>query len=91
MDANFLFEALADPESFYWNCDICNTNQYTEANPFVEVRTPRPSDPSDMCCILAGHLDCFGGQVGETVNTPDGWADWIESEDAARQGYMWLT
>lgn len=75
----------------YMTCDVCDSADYNEANPFVEVRTPRPSDPSDLCCILAGHLDCFGGTEGETVRTPSNWSNYIESPEAYASGYLWLT
>lgn len=71
----------------YMICDICENEDYNVGNPFVEIRVPRPSDPSDMCCIMAGHDECFGG--GNM--TPDQWSDWIESPEAAAAGYYWLT
>lgn len=76
------------------NCDICDGNTYTEDNPFVEIRTQRPSDPMDMCCIIWGHLNCFGGEehIGDTSGTatPDKWSDWIEGEGAAL-GFAFLS
>lgn len=94
MDAKFLFEAMNDPNNGYWACDTCGSKDYTALNPFVEVRIPRPSDRADLCCILAGHGDCFGyrrGQENPSVKTPDEWTEYIESEDAMREGYLWLT
>lgn len=76
--------------SNYFNCDGCDTTTYTETNPYVEVRVPRPSDPSDLCCIIAGCSDCFGG-IGETVKTPQGWSEYMESDEAYDKGYMWLS
>lgn len=74
----------------YFECDACGATEYTDENPFVEVRTPRPSDPSDMCCILAGCAGCFGG-IGGTVKTPEGWTEYIESVEAYRNGHLFLT
>lgn len=70
----------------YFECDGCGTKEYTKENPFVEVRTPRPSDPSDLCCIVAGCLACFPG-----TRTPQEWSEYIETEDAYAQGYLFLT
>lgn len=70
----------------YYECDACGTTEFTEANPFVEVRTPRPSDPSGLCCIIAGCLECFPGS-----KTPEQWSNYIESDEAAKAGYYWLT
>lgn len=44
-------------------CDMCDSDAYTADNPFTEGRTPRPSDPSDLCCVIAGHLKCIGGKT----------------------------
>lgn len=73
-------------DSYYFKCDGCGAVEYTFDNPFVEVRVPRPSDPTDMCCILAGCSNCFPGS-----KTPEEWSKWIESAEAMEAGYMWLT
>lgn len=73
-------------DSYYFKCDGCGTVEYTERNPFVEVRVPRPSDPSDMCCIMAGCSDCFPGS-----KTPTEWKEYIESRMALVNGHMFLT
>lgn len=79
-------------------CDACDRSDgYTDANPFVELRTPRPSDPSDMCCVMAGHKNCFArnatlpdiGRGG--IATPEQWATWIESKEAQAAGFVFLT
>lgn len=70
----------------YFDCDACGATEYTEANPFVEVRVPRPSDPSDMCCIMAGCLNCFPGS-----KTPAQWNEYIESKVAMINGHYFLT
>lgn len=70
----------------YYTCDDCAEDNYTEANPFVEIRVPRPSDPSDLCCIMGGHSNCFPGN-----KTPAQWDDYIESAEAMRNGHMFLT
>lgn len=75
-----------------WGCD---GHAYTEKDPFVQVRQIRPSDRSDMCCIMWGHLSCMGGEVsvGESggVGTPEQWLDWIESPEAWKAGFLFLT
>lgn len=71
-------------------CDSCGESAYTADNPFVEYRQPRPSDPSDMCCTLAGHFRCFSPvsaslpQISADggVATPAQWREWIEGEGA---------
>lgn len=78
-----------------WNCDICDDDTYTEENPLVEARTQRPSDHSEMCCVMAGHLKCLGGElnIGETagLQTPQAWMDWIMTDEAEANGFLFLT
>jgi hypothetical protein len=80
-------------------CDRCHDSEYTPENPFVEYRQKRPSDPTDMCCTLAGHLQCFSQQsalalpiIGNDsgVATPEQWQTWIEGE-GAKLGFAWIT
>lgn len=77
----------------YLTCDTCDTDTYTEDNPFVEVRMPRPSDKTDMSCILAGHKVCMG-ETGINpkggVATPEEWQMWIEGE-GAKLGFLFLS
>lgn len=84
-----------------WNkCDRCDGTEYTEVNPFVEVCQQRPSDHSEMCCVLAGHMLCMGttdisklpdiGRSGGTA-TPEQWETWIESPEAAKMGFCFKT
>lgn len=71
----------------YSECDNCGGSDYiAERDPFVEVRVPRPSDPSDLVCIIAGHHSCFPGN-----KTPAEWEEYIESPEAYAAGYLFLT
>lgn len=70
----------------YFSCDACGTEEYTPENPFVEVRVPRPSDRTDLCCIIAGCAACFPG-----TRTPAEWEEYFESGEAGRDGYLFLT
>lgn len=80
-------------------CDNCGNNEYTDDNPLVQVRTRRPSDHSDMCCVMAGHAKCFVEdpatlpQIGETdgIATPAQWEAWIEKPETAKAGFLFLT
>jgi len=83
-----------------WNeCDICKTAAYTDDNPFVEYRCQRPSDKSDMCCTMAGHMKCFNvADISKLKASPEGgiatpkqWSAWIESKEAHAAGYLFLT
>lgn len=67
-------------------CDGCGGTDFPATDPFVEVRTPRPSDPSDMCCVIAGHRKCFPGAM-----TPAEWNAYIESPAAVAAGHAFLT
>lgn len=67
-------------------CDGCERTSFNAANPYVEVRVPRPSDPSDLVCILAGCASCFPG-----TRTPLEWDEYFESGEAGRDGFAWLT
>lgn len=70
----------------YMDCDDCGGAEYSPGNPYVEIRVPRPSDPSDLCCIMGGHSACFPGN-----RTPAEWDDYIESPEAYAAGYLFLT
>lgn len=68
-------------------CDSCGTVNYiAERNPYVEVRVARPSDPSELVCILAGCNSCFPGS-----KTPAEYEEYFESGEAGRDGFAWLT
>lgn len=67
-------------------CDGCGSSEYSSVNPYVEIRTSRPSDPSDLVCVLAGCASCFPGE-----KTPEEWETYFDSGDAARDGFAWLT
>lgn len=82
-------------------CDGCGNDDYTDTNPFVQFRSVRPSDRTDMCCTLAGHLACFSPMpatslpsiadaAGGGMATPEQWEEWIEGP-GARSGFQWLT
>jgi hypothetical protein len=76
-------------------CDHCGESSYTPANPFVECRTPRPSDPSEMTCVLAGHKTCLrisGLSTGTEggMATPEMWAVWLQSPEAKAAGFARL-
>lgn len=76
--------------SYPLTCDHCGGVAYHAIDPYVEVRVPRPSDRSDLCCIMAGHASCFGG-ISDSVKTPAGWDEYIESPEAYAAGYLFLT
>ncbi len=80
-------------------CDGCGNDDYTDANPFVQFRSVRPSDKTDMCCTLAGHLTCFSAlpvsslpdiAIDGGTATPDQWEVWIENAGRL-SGFQWLT
>ena len=77
-------------------CDHCKQSTYTNDNPFVEMRMPRPRYPPDMCCVWAGHKYCLSGDIRPYtsakggVATPEQWRDWIESAEAAEAGIIFL-
>lgn len=79
-------------------CDHCNGLNYTPDNPRVFCCVPRPSDPSEMCCVLAGHKNCLARDqpvpsICESggVATGDQWEEWIESPDAMSKGFAFLS
>lgn len=62
------------------SCDECGENKPA----MYEVAMPRPSDPSDMCCIVALCEDCGKGQAtgpnaGGGCATVDEWDKAIEA------------
>lgn len=79
-------------------CDRCDGTEYTDENPFVLYRQRRPSDPSDMCCTLAGHKNCIAeGTTLPSISTSGGvataeqWEEWIESPEAAKAGFCFIS
>lgn len=86
-------------------CDVCDGDVYTPENPRVMLCQRRPSDPSDLCCTMAGHWWCFGtpGRAyvpflptvanggDQALATGDDLERWIEGPDAKALGYVFLT
>lgn len=77
-------------------CDGCD-KPVTHDDDLVQVRQPRPSDPQDLCCILAGHTKCFGRQHPENhfgsvpeVMTGRDWDRWVEAHGPTH-GILWLS
>jgi hypothetical protein len=73
-------------------CDQCGQREYSAENPFVEFRTPRPSNRTEMTCVLAGHQKCMRVSLFSTgpeggVATPEMWAEWIRSPEAKAAGF----
>lgn len=86
------------------SCDFCGTSEYTNENPFVRLCQRRPSDKSDMCCVMWGHWRCTGNSgpyvaqlptmehdLGYAVATYTDLETWIESETAQKLGYLFIT
>lgn len=83
----------------WMTCDVCRKSNYTTDNPMVEYRQQRPSDKSDMCCTMAGHMKCLGtnnianlkaSEYGGNA-TRQQWNDWIESKEAMKAGFLFLS
>lgn len=84
-------------------CDVCDSAEYSADNPQVRACQRRPSDHSDLCCVMWGHWLCMGGSGDytpqfPTADNPGGalatYADlgtWIESREAAALGYCFIT
>lgn len=88
-------------------CDNCGGTDYTAENPRVLYCRQRPSDKSDMCCVMAGHWQCFSGGIegkayvaqlptrehpgSEALATGDDLERWIEGPEARALGYVFLT
>lgn len=76
------------------NCDGCG---HPVEDP-VELRTRRPSDPADLCCVMAGCEKCFGapervkdhwGSIPSRMTAQD-WEKWVEKY-GPDNGILWLT
>ena len=57
-------------------CDVCDKQIEGER---WEARTTRPSDPTDMCCVMWACADC-GPKLG--AKPASYWDAWIENEGA---------
>lgn len=70
-------------------CDMCDG--FMRWDRAIEHRTTRPSDPSDMCCVMATHRVCPNGHsFGKGGMTGRAWDAWIENE-GANLGYVFLS
>lgn len=69
-------------------CDGCN-KEVPRAD-LMLVRVPRPSDPSDMCCVMWGCADCFPRSEGSCMKDRD-WDSYMETDEARQRGYLFLT
>ena len=75
-------------------CDVCGA----KPNEMVFVRTRRPSDPKDLCCVMAGCEKCMGPRQHPenhwnsvpSVMTDRDWDIWVESY-GAMHNVLWLT
>ncbi len=74
------------------SCDQCGN--LVERDDIVEVRLPRPSDPTDLCCIMAGCADCFrpgDPAQGATAALAYVWDAYVESDHAKARGVWGLS
>jgi hypothetical protein len=65
----------------------CDYDDQEITGELYEVRVPRPSDPSDMACVMwscAAHAEEMGAQSATE------WDRWIETEGRA-EGYLFLS
>lgn len=87
-----------------YTCDACGGDEFTGANPLIRYCRQRPSDHSDMCCVMWGHWLCLGGEGPYVARLPtiaNGERDalatladletWIESPEARRLEYVFIT
>ena len=79
-------------------CDYDYDFQHSCHGPaVVEVRTVRPSDPSDLSCIMLICEICAAEGGGTSVSADGGqataiqWNEWIETDEAARAGIFFLS
>lgn len=79
-------------------CDSCKISEYTDDNPRVFMCMPRPSDMSEMCCVMAGHRNCIAAHstlpdIGQSggVATAEQWEEWIDNDTSLRMGFIFLT
>lgn len=80
-------------------CDNCEKNEAE-----FEVRVQRPSDRTDMVCIVFSCAACCdpktSAQLKEFVPahpktpvaaTPEAWEEYMDSDEASQAGHLWLT
>ncbi len=67
-------------------CDICKAEYKTR----YEVRTPRPSDHTDMCCVMWICEACAKDMGPARVKTAAEWEEWMDNE-GVKQGFVWLS
>ncbi len=71
-----------------------NCGKRVERADLVEVRIARPSDPSDLCCIMAGCADCFRPSspfAGGCQAYAHSWDVYIESACARERGHAFIS
>jgi hypothetical protein len=70
-------------------CDLC-AKEFPAAER-VYICTPRPSDPSEIVCILYACPVCQPPKPGTLIGTREMLDAFILTPEAERQGYRWLT
>ena len=76
------------------HCDVCDN----KPEEMVYVRMRRPSDPTDLSCVMAGCEECMGPRQHPenhwnsvpTVMTNRDWDIWVENY-GAKHNVLWLT
>ena len=81
------------PAPFEYNgvdiCDACDVP--TLEHQLYQLRTRRPSDHYDYSCVMAVCFSCNQDQFGGSGKTGAEWNTWIESDEAADMGIIFLT
>lgn len=78
-------------------CDMCDVRPGT-----LEIRLQRPSDSSDLCCVMLVCDTCMKpasldqladpeGSPSGNAATPEVWERYMESKAAIRNGHYFLT
>lgn len=80
-------------------CDNCEQNEAQ-----FEVRVQRPSDRTDMVCIVFTCSECDQPFTADELKklvpaspkipraaTSSAWQEYMESDEAARAGHIWAT
>ena len=80
------------------DCDyLYDFEDSCHGRPRWEMRTRRPSDPSDLTCIMVICDLCAAEAGGESMSPNGGlatssrWDEWIESDAAIGGGILFLT
>ena len=80
-------------------CDYCEKEIHWVGD-LVEIRVPRPSDPTDVTCVMWSCTECTDpltleelerAHIGYAAALKTTWDEYVETETARKRGHLFLS